>query len=87
MSEVNYIEVEFDGETYRRVDNKRACTFPKLVTVQLDGEEVTTKLSYTTVYLDEAKTERVLKPCVRVGGERIDLDDERILVAEESVIV
>ncbi len=86
MSDVNWIEVEWDGETYRREDNKRACTFEKLVSVQIDGESMTLKLSYTTEYLDETRTDKVLRPCVRISGERINLDDERILVAEESVV-
>ncbi len=94
MSDITYEKVDWDGETYREIPSRRPVTMNKLLNVRVDGEEIATKLSFTTVYFDaenrdcskEEAVGKVLKGCIRVGGERIDLDDDRVEIASDCLI-
>jgi len=64
---------------YRADSNGEVVTFPKLLTVRIAGEEITTKLSFTTK--DGHKI-----PCIRIDGNRVDLDFPELEIASEHVI-
>ncbi len=89
-----YRRVEWEGETYRDAETKTACTFPKIINVTVDGEVSDHKLSYTTEYYDEhgepcikeVSAGKVLRPCIRVDGVRLNLDDPRVEVAEDCLL-
>ncbi|MEY4507948.1 MAG: hypothetical protein RLZZ450_70 [Pseudomonadota bacterium] len=60
-------KVEWEGQGYRDERGARV-RFSKQVCVLVDGEQLDTKLCFTT-------RDGVPAPCLRVDGERINFDD------------
>lgn len=81
-----FIKLVYDpsGERYLRDDSGDEVRFPKLLHVLLDTEECDIKLSYTRE-LDSLPTKRPV-PVLKVDGEKIRLDDDRIEVAEDCLL-
>jgi hypothetical protein len=72
-----FVELTLEDDVYRAPDG-REVTFNKLVTVRLNGQEYTTKLSYTSVDITEDNQEGprtyLRIPCIRIDGMRYMLD-------------
>lgn len=64
---------------YRSEANGELVTFPKLLHVSFNGEEIDTKLSFTT-------RDGVRIPCIRIDGNRVDLDNPELEIAVDCII-
>lgn len=79
--EHNFIElIRENGDEDFFTEEGRSVTFKKQVTVQLDGvvyEDI--KLSYTSESSEAHKDGYMRIPCVRIDGERFNMDGEDAL--------
>ena len=89
------ISYDPDEEVYE--SNGAIVTFPRIVRVRFNEEVFDTKLSFTREIpsgspFDSAtrppadRTKRAI-PCVRINGEKIMMNDERLELTVDSVLV
>jgi hypothetical protein len=64
-----FVELTYDwaGEEYRQ-PNGELVKFPKMVTVRIDGEVSTHKLSYTRAWMGQPTSKAV--PILRIDGDK-----------------